>query len=77
MNKVVLTIAPLLLAGMFFSSCEKCMTCDIRYDKAGGEEVNRTSPQLCGTSKELDDKEDQFRKSYSAYDSVRITCNRD
>ena len=53
------------------------MTCDIRYDKAGGEEVNRTSPQLCGTSKELDDKEDQFRESYSAYDSLRITCNRD
>lgn len=77
MNKLVLTIGAIFLAGMFFSSCEKCMTCDLRYDKAGGEEISETTPQVCGTSNELDEKEDQFRQAYSKYDSLRMTCNRE
>lgn len=52
------------------------MTCEIKYVLASGERKSETTSQICGSSKDLDDKEDQLKKAYSAYDSVEINCVR-
>ncbi len=67
----------LIFSGLFFSSCEQCMTCEINYTKSNGTRVTENSPQKCGYSWQLDDKKDELKEAYSAYDSVQLNCNRE
>lgn len=77
MNKGALLVLMFFIAGLAFSSCEKCMTCQINYTLSNGEKVTKNSPQKCGFQQELDDKEKELEEAYSAYDSLEVECSED
>lgn len=76
MNKGLLFAFIFFVGGLMFTSCEQCMTCEINYTKTNGEQVNEDSPQDCGYSWELDEKEDELKEAYSKYNAVDIDCDR-
>ena len=74
MKKISTYLAIVLFIGFgTFSSCKKCSTCEAK-DKANGTIIN-TSPETCGSSKELDDFETNYKVNY-ATNNYGVSCER-
>lgn len=68
--KKVLLLAVVFSFGLSFTSCKKCSTCTYT---AGGQTV--TSPEVCGSSSEIDDYESQQEAAATAA-GAQVNCVR-
>lgn len=70
-------LLPILVSG--FTGCKKCMECKASYDdptQTGGR-LTENQEKVCGTKKELDEIEADYRSQINMYPNPSVTCTRE